>query len=375
MRWDIFCKVIDNFGDIGVTWRLARQLQHEHNYQVRLWVDELDALQAICPSASKQLAQQVVEGVEIYHWHPANLNNASIAEVVVEAFACEIPESYLQSMRSNAQKPLWLNLEYLTAEAWAGDCHALPSMQGGGLSKFFFFPGFTKDVGGLLREQDLIARRDAFIANKAEQHVFLKKLGVIPKENTRLISLFAYENQAVGAWLEALTQQAQASHVLVPKGKVLASVEAWLGRPLALNQPVQCATLTLQLIDFIEQREFDKLLWCCDFNCVRGEDSLVRAIWAGKPFVWHIYPQQENAHLDKLNAFLDLYLAQVPASQASNIRHFFIDWNQQQSPANHWRLLTQDWLNLQTVAKNFTTEQIKLPDLASTLANFHKNWL
>ena len=26
VTWDIFCSVVDNFGDIGVTWRLARQL-------------------------------------------------------------------------------------------------------------------------------------------------------------------------------------------------------------------------------------------------------------------------------------------------------------------------------------------------------------
>ncbi|WP_187492385.1 elongation factor P maturation arginine rhamnosyltransferase EarP, partial [Pantoea agglomerans] len=24
VTWDIFCTVVDNYGDIGVTWRLAR---------------------------------------------------------------------------------------------------------------------------------------------------------------------------------------------------------------------------------------------------------------------------------------------------------------------------------------------------------------
>ncbi len=38
---DIFCAVVDNYGDIGVCWRLARQLAHEHGMTVRLWVDDL----------------------------------------------------------------------------------------------------------------------------------------------------------------------------------------------------------------------------------------------------------------------------------------------------------------------------------------------
>jgi uncharacterized repeat protein (TIGR03837 family) len=47
------------------------------------------------------------------------------------------------------------------------------------------------------------------------------------------------------------------------------------------------------------------MLRACDLNFVRGEDSLVRALWAGQPFVWHIYPQDDNAHHAKLQAFLD----------------------------------------------------------------------
>ena len=29
LRWDLFCRVIDNYGDIGVSWRLARVLREE----------------------------------------------------------------------------------------------------------------------------------------------------------------------------------------------------------------------------------------------------------------------------------------------------------------------------------------------------------
>ena len=41
LAWDIFCTVIDNYGDIGICWRLARQLRVDDGQRVRLWVDDL----------------------------------------------------------------------------------------------------------------------------------------------------------------------------------------------------------------------------------------------------------------------------------------------------------------------------------------------
>lgn len=67
VTWDIFCSVVDNYGDIGVTWRLARQLAAEHDLDVRLWVDDLAAFVRVCPSADVQLAEQLQQGVSSYH--------------------------------------------------------------------------------------------------------------------------------------------------------------------------------------------------------------------------------------------------------------------------------------------------------------------
>ena len=39
--WDVFCRVVDNYGDAAVCWRLARQLADEHGARVRLWIDLL----------------------------------------------------------------------------------------------------------------------------------------------------------------------------------------------------------------------------------------------------------------------------------------------------------------------------------------------
>jgi uncharacterized repeat protein (TIGR03837 family) len=63
--------------------------------------------------------------------------------------------------------------------------------------------------------------------------------------------------------------------------------------------------LRVSLLPLLSQTDFDQLLWTCDLNFVRGEDSLVRALWAGRPFVWQIYPQDDGAHRPKLAAFLD----------------------------------------------------------------------
>lgn len=149
--WDIFCSVVDNYGDIGVTWRLARQLVAEHGLAVRLWVDDLTAFVRLCPQADSQLLRQVQQGVEVCAWS-ADWQAVEPSDVVIEAFACELPAAYIAAMARRERKVLWLNLDYLSAEDWVEGCHGLPSMQSNGLSKFFFFPGFTPGSGGLLRE-------------------------------------------------------------------------------------------------------------------------------------------------------------------------------------------------------------------------------
>ncbi|MGY2437472.1 elongation factor P maturation arginine rhamnosyltransferase EarP, partial [Escherichia coli] len=96
------------------------------------------------------------------------------AQVVVEAFACQLPASYIEAMTISGTHCLWLNLEYLSAEDWVAGCHGLPSPQPGGLQKFFFFPGFVEGTGGLLREAYLLARRRSFQADAQAQQAFLQ---------------------------------------------------------------------------------------------------------------------------------------------------------------------------------------------------------
>ena len=301
--WDIFCSVVDNYGDIGVTWRLARQLVAEHQQGVRLWVDDLRAFVPLCPEADAGAARQWQQGVEVCQW-PAQWSATEVADVVVEAFACKLPEGYLQAMKAREKPALWINLEYLSAEDWVSGCHGLPSMRPDGLKRMFFFPGFTPDTGGLLREADLLQRRLAFEQDPQAKQAFLQGLGVHAHSNARLISLFAYENTGLASWLDAMAAGTGPTHLLVPQGRIMGDLLHWLGiEQLPLGRVEQRGVLTVQALPFVRQEDYDHLLWSCDFNAVRGEDSFVRAQWAGRPLLWHIYEQEEDAHWVKLNAF------------------------------------------------------------------------
>lgn len=373
--WDIFCSVVDNYGDIGVTWRLARQLVAEHGLAVRLWVDDLNAFTPMCPGADANAAQQWQQGVEVRQW-PAAWLPVAPADVVIGAFACQLPAAYVEAMRVCPRPPLWLNLEYLSAEDWVAGCHGLPSPQANGLRKVFFFPGFTENTGGLLREAELLARRDALQQSAAARQAFLQGLAVSPAPGALLISLFAYENPQLGNWLDALAAGDQACHLLVPQGRVVAGLSHWLGEaPLQAGQVRTRGVLTVQVLPFVSQDDFDRLLWCCDFNAVRGEDSFVRAQWAGQPMLWHIYVQDENAHWEKLEAFLALYRRGLSADAGAALLGLWRAWNMDQDMGQAWQAARRHWPELQQHARCWAAQQAAQPDLATALVHFYGNSL
>jgi uncharacterized repeat protein (TIGR03837 family) len=328
-RCDIFCNVIDNFGDIGVCWRLARQLANEHGLAVRLWVDDLSSLVKLCPETDVRLRSQHRRAVEVCLWHK-NFPEVQPADVVIEAFACLLPESYISAMAAQAQQPVWINLEYLSAEDWVHGCHKLPSPHPSlSLTKYFFFPGFTKLTGGLLLERDLLLRRDAFQNDAEQQQAFWQSIGMeMPALETLKISLFGYENAALHGLFDAWTVSSQPILCLVPEGHILPQVGQYFGD----NSPhAGCAyargNLQVRVLPFVEQERYDLLLWACDINFVRGEDSCVRAQWAGRPFVWQIYPQHDAVHLKKLQAFLILYGRQLSRSASQAVEGLWQEWN------------------------------------------------
>ena len=329
LLWDIFCRVIDNHGDLGVCWRLSCDLA-ARGQQVRLWVDDASALQWMAPGA----LQGEVPGVRVLPWtqpiDPALLASLPASNVWVEAFGCEIAPEFIAACAcpssaggrfDSTSMPTWINLEYLSAEPWVERMHALPSpVQHGpaaGRTKWFFYPGFTPHTGGLLREQDLAARQQAF-----DGAAWLQAQG-IDARGERIASLFCYEPPPLGALLRQLDTATTPTHLLVTAGRAARAVARCLEDENDLQRlSGQREQLSLSYLPHLTQRAYDELLWACDVNFVRGEDSLVRALWAGAPLVWHIYPQPEDdAHHAKLGAFLDWL--QAPAS----LRRFHHVWN------------------------------------------------
>lgn len=335
-RWDIFCRVVDNYGDIGVAWRLARVLAAEHGLAVRLWVDDLAAFRRIWPSASADAAQQTCAGVTVCAWD-APFAAVEPAAVVIEAFGCALPETYLQAMSRRSPPPVWINLEYLSAETWVERHHGLPSPHPQlPLTKYFFFPGYTPATGGLLAEADLDARRDRF--RRESLVAFRHALGATADE--WLVSLFAYENPALPELLDAWAADARPLTCLVPEGRVLPQLAAWLGvASLGAGASHRRGALRLQVLPFVDQDAYDRLLWACDLNFVRGEDSCVRAQWAARPLVWQAYPQAEGAHHDKLNALLARYTDGLDGGTAGAIGGLWRRWNGMPQPAG----LAADW--------------------------------
>ena len=352
-HWDIFCRVIDNFGDIGVCWRLARQLAAEHHLAIRLWVDDLNSLKPLCPMLVTELPAQNIAGVEICQW-TADFAVDRVAGVIIEAFACELPAAYIEAMAGATPKPRWINLEYLTAESWADGCHGMasphPSLP---LVKHFFFPGFTAATGGLLREKGLLAACAATAAKKTADE---------PLE----ISLFCYDSAPVAELIDLMAGSARPIRCHVSPGKPLAAVTAHLGG----SGPWRLGQLSVEPIPFLPLDEYDRLLWRCDINFVRGEDSFLRGQWAGKPFVWQIYEQEDEAHLIKLEAFVQRYTEALQPDLRSSLKTIFSAWNTGQGLASAWADFLANQAEIEAHTQDWAAGLAKSPDLATALVNF-----
>ncbi|MGZ8288988.1 MAG: elongation factor P maturation arginine rhamnosyltransferase EarP [Telluria sp.] len=322
----LFCKVVDNYGDVGICWRLARQLYQEHGVAVTLWVDNLHSFRRICPEVAPDADVQQVGGVVVRHWtsQEGAFAPADIADIVIEFFGCDIPPNYIAAMAQCQPRPVWLNLEGLTAEEWVEGCHTLPSSHPRlPLTKHFFFPGFTAKTGGLLREASLEARHTQFQSEPGAVGEFLSGLGVTVAEQAALkVSLFCYPHAPVAALFDAWQGGESPVACLAPEGVAVDAVEAFLGAEAKAGAVNTRGALTVRVLPFVPQDDYDKLLWACDLNFVRGEDSFVRAQWAGKPFVWHIYHQDENLHHKKLRAFLQRYSPDI-----DSLNQFSLGWN------------------------------------------------
>ena len=371
MQVAIFCSVIDNFGDIGICWRLARQLSAEHQWQVQLYVDDLSAFKRICPEVEPALAQQQILSIEVIAWTPTTHWPAQTPDVVIEALACQVPTAYLQQVAQQNPQAIWLNLEYLSAEAWVEGCHGLPSLQPEiQLKKYFFFPGFTPATGGLLREQHIVAQAEKIRQDKQWQQRFWQQLQVDDFADFVLkVSLFAYGQTQIKSWLITLSQQPERTLLLVPEGVLAEQIRAEFPI-LQQASRLEIATLTVQMMPFMPQQDYDLLLALCDVNFVRGEDSVIRAHWAGRPFIWQIYRQAEQAHRQKLHDFLTLQLASAPQDITSLVRRVHDSWDLEEDFSEIWSEYRKNLDKIQKHTVNWQQFLTQQQDLASNLVRF-----
>jgi len=371
LRWDVFCRVIDNFGDIGVCWRLCADLA-ARGHTVRFWVDDASALHWMAPGA----LEGDWPGVTVHAWAdsacPEFLAKLPASDVWVEGFGCEIATEFIAAhaddkragSQNGTKSPAWINLEYLSAEAYVAGVHGLPSpvMSGAakGWTKHFYYPGFSGATGGLLREPGLATRHAAF-----DRQQWLADRGIQLETGTRIVSLFCYEPVALQHLLLQLASDGQPSQLLVTSGRAAAATAAAMER-LNQSKPLwnMRKALSISYLATLSQVDFDHLLWACDLNFVRGEDSLVRALWAGRPFVWQIYPQNDAAHHAKLDAFLAMLQADP------TLRSWHLAWNEVSGTS---AALPAQLPNLDLWQKNVLqvrTRLQQLPDLTSGLVDF-----
>ena len=289
---DIFCRVIDNFGDAGVLWRLARDFTN-HGHHVRLIIDDVNTLSALAPELqSDHFSQKTSRGIQVLKWESAwDRGDCPLepAQIVIEGFACQIPRDYEFKMSLMQNAPVWINLDYMSAEDWIDEFNALPSPHPNlPLTKYFWFPGVTKKSAGLIIEDGYRLRQERF-----DHAAFLKKMGADPDMVT--LFFFAYPYGPIKALAKALAAYPRPLQLLLSATKSGELLKAELE---ALDAP----HIRLVTLPFVDQETFDEILWASDIAFIRGEDSAARAMLSGVPFVWHIYHQDDDAHMVKLAA-------------------------------------------------------------------------
>jgi uncharacterized repeat protein (TIGR03837 family) len=390
-RWDVFCRVVDNYGDVGVAWRLARQLSREHGKRVRLWLDDLTVLAKMRPGLDPGAERQQLEGVEVARL-AGPLADIEVPDVVVETFGCDPPEAYVHAMAAKPAKPRWVNLEYLSAEDWVEGSHALPSPNPRlPLVKHYFFPGFTARTGGLLREGSLVRRRDEFQRDAGAQAAFWTSLvGRSPPAAALKVSLFAYAGAPIEGLLRSCRQYPGPVWLIPAQGVATSALRGLVNPPHATirrndHSGGNRREIEVFPIPFLEQDRYDQLLWACDVNFVRGEDSFVRAQWAARPFVWNIYPTDDGAHWVKLAAYLARYTAGLDRAHAAAVTGLWEAWNRggedessgmvPPSLADGWAAFTGRLETLRAHARRWSQALEARRDLAAELVDFTDNVL
>lgn len=358
--------MVDHFGDIGVCWRLALELQGA-GHRVRLFCDDLNSLLALAPDYAQS-------EIQVLDWTWENAQPRKL-DLLIESFACGVPDSYWH-LQKGEEAPLWIVLDYLALESWAGSCHGLRSPSPiAGVSKYYFFPGLGDDLGGLIADRGYrqqIQERDLHRESQRQDWA----LAYDVRADSAWISLFTYPHDWVSFFTE-LEELEQSFVLWVPAGYVLDWCSSKLpGLSFAWQgDHWQKAKVRVQPLPFMKQEKYQHLLLLCDFAFVRGEDSFIRAVLGGVPHLWHAYLQAEGAHMDKVDGYLNClrpFLDENFELYAASLRAL----NQRESVENlipvdlQFKQLWQKSPALSASFKNLSQHALQQWDLTSKLTNF-----
>ena len=352
----LICKVIDFFGDIGVAWRIAKQLKVDFNVEVHLLIDDLLTAQRLIPSIDISFQKQTIDGIFIYRcdFSEDSTSLPPPPNFVFNLFNIDLPHIYKTLIKRNKSK--YIAIEYLSAEPWVDNFHLKPSIDPkSGLIKTFFYPGFTNQTGGLIREKGLFLRRTNF--DKSKRKKVIQSLGGNP--NLYSISLFYYPIQKIEVFLDAIDHLKKTIQFFIPQ---------YLFDLLRLESTYQ--SINIIPYPFLNHDDFDDLLWSCDLNFVRGEDSWIRAIWAGKPFIWQPYIQENNIHLIKLKAFLKRYCEGCDQDLSEVLIKMHDDWSNNKFNEVLWHSFFKLQPQLEAFALKQSHHYFKEPSFLESLVDY-----
>lgn len=312
---DIFCEIIDNFGDIGVVYRISKELKKIfQNVRIRIVLNRLEEFKAINKKV-KDTDYQEIDGLICVteKYVKENMESFGVSDVFIEAFGCNVPEEYVKQAKENSK--LWINLEYLSGEKWIEDFHLCESLiDSKTLKKIFFMPGFSEKSGGVIIDSGFLERMKYGKENRDE--VFKKYFKDFDLKDKFIGTVFSYEKNFENL-LETLKNYEKETVLLLMGEKTQKSFSEILKKNLTedYGNIVKYGKITMIYSDFFSQEEYEEIISASDFNFTRGEDSFVRGIILGKPFMWHIYLQEEKAHMDKIKAFTERFKESVEVSE------------------------------------------------------------
>lgn len=202
-------------------------------------------------------------------------------------------------------------------------CHSLATSEFR-ISENMFLPRFCGRHRRINSGKNYPSQQDAF-----QRQAFLQRLDIPTNcPGSIYISLFCYDQAPIENLIKYLAESTVPILLIVPDGKIAQRITQLLDYShYEVGLQMQLQRLTIFIIPFLDQTDYDRLLCICDINFVRGEDSFVRAQYATNSFIWNTYPQTDQAHWQKLDAFLDLYTLTMPFDMKNSVQQLWYYWN------------------------------------------------